>query len=268
MPVPQLQVWEADGAEMVFVPAGEFVMGSEELGDDERPTHPLYLDGFWIDRYEVTNEQFSRFVAAAGYQTEAEQRGWGWVWQGPDWQKIEGADWRHPHGPADSIEGKATRPVVLVSWKDAVAYCQWAGKQLPTEAQWEKAARGPATGPAGGRRYAWGDVFDSARTNTGEAQRGDTAPVGAFSPQGDSPYGVADVTGNVWEWVADWYQSDYYAQSPPANPPGPATGAYKILRGGAWAFGEVYARTAFRYNVKPDYTYDFAGFRCVSPQEL
>ncbi|HUV88645.1 MAG TPA: SUMF1/EgtB/PvdO family nonheme iron enzyme [Anaerolineae bacterium] len=265
--MPQSRVWEADGAEMVFVPAGEFIMGSEELGDDERPAHRVYLDGFWIDRYEVTNEQFSRFVAATGYQTEAEQRGWGWVWQGLDWQKVEGADWRHSHGPADSLEGKVDRPVVLVSWKDALVYCQWAGKQLPTEAQWEKAVRGPVTGPGGGRRYAWGDEFESGKTNTEESQRGDTVPVGSFSPQGDSPYGAADMTGNVWEWVADWYGSDYYAQSPPANPPGPANGTYKILRGGAWPFSEVYARAAFRYSVKPDYTYDFAGFRCVSPQE-
>ena len=243
-------------------------MGSEDLGDDERPVHQVVLDSFWIDRYEVTNERFARFVAATGYQTEAETRGWGWVWKGSEWEEVEGADWRHPHGPDSGIEGKEAFPVVLVSWNDADAYCRWAEKRLPSEAQWEKAARGPSTAdvPSAsgrGRRYAWGDVFDSDRANTRESQRGDTTPVGSFSPQGDSPYGVADMTGNVWEWVADWYGSDYYRQSPPANPLGPATGTYKVLRGGSWPFDEVYARTAFRYNVRPDYTYDFAGFRCA-----
>ncbi|HIP96746.1 MAG TPA: hypothetical protein EYH32_05965, partial [Anaerolineae bacterium] len=174
VPAPQtieLQVWEADGAEMVFVPAGEFVMGSEELGDDERPVHRVYLDGFWIDRYEVTNERFARFVAATGYQTEAERRGWGWVWREAEWEKVEGADWRHPRGPGSSIADRMDSPVVLVSWNDADAYCRWAGKRLPGEAQWEKAARGPD-----GRRYAWGDEFDRAKANTKESERGDTAP--------------------------------------------------------------------------------------------
>jgi len=288
----KLRVWEADGAEMVFVPVGEFVMGSENLGDDERPAHRVYLDDFWIDRYEVTNERFALFVTATGYQTEAERRGWGWVWKGSDgstelttgWEKVEGADWRHPRGPDpsttlrqgseqhSSIADKMDHPVVLVSWNDADTYCRWAGKRLPSEAQWEKAARGPSPpqqarddeGPGHGRRYAWGDEFDSAKANTSESERGDTTPVGSFSPQGDSPYGASDMTGNVWEWVADWYGSDYYSQAPLTNPPGPITGTYKVLRGGSWPFDEVYARTPFRYNVKPEYTYDFVGFRCSS----
>ncbi|NIO70068.1 MAG: SUMF1/EgtB/PvdO family nonheme iron enzyme, partial [Anaerolineae bacterium] len=141
----KLRVWEADGAEMVFVPAGEFVMGSENLGDDERPAHRVYLDDFWIDRYEVTNERFALFVTATGYQTEAERRGWGWVWKGSDgstelttgWEKVEGADWRHPRGPdpsttlrqgsgqRSSIADKMDHPVVLVSWNDADTYCRW-----------------------------------------------------------------------------------------------------------------------------------------------
>jgi formylglycine-generating enzyme required for sulfatase activity len=256
------QVWPTDGVEMVFVPAGEFLMGREELGDDERPAHRVYLDDFWIDRYEVTNDCFTRFVAATGHQTEAEKRGWGWVWQGAGWDKVEGADWRHPRGPDSGIEDKLDHPVVLVSWNDAVAYCQWAEKCLPSEAQWEKAARGTWAEAGHGRRYAWGDEFDRAKANTDEVGLGDTSSVGSFSPQGDSPYGACDMTGNVWEWVADWYGSDYYDQASPANPPGPADGTDKILRGGSWPFDEVYARTAFRYNVRPDYTYDFVGFRC------
>ena len=257
------RIWETDGAEMVFVPAGEFIMGSEELGDDERPVRQVYLDEYWIDRYEVTNERFAHFVAETGYQTETEARGWGWVWQESEWEKVEGADWRHPRGTDSSIEGKIDHPVVLVSWKDADAYCAWAGKRLPSEAEWEKAARGPGADSGQGWRYPWGSTFDTNKANTKEAERGDTTPGGSFSPHGDSPYGACDMTGNVWEWVADWYGSDYYSQAPSANPTGPTTGTYKILRGGAWPFDEVYARTAFRYNVKPDYTYDFAGFRCV-----
>lgn len=245
---------------MVFVPAGEFTMGDNELGDDERPLHQVYLDDFWIDRHEVTNEHFTRFVAEADYQTDAEKAGWGWVRIDSEWEQVSGADWRHPHGPDSSIEGKMDHPVVLVSWQDADTYCRWAGKQLPSEAQWEKAARGPDLDSK--HNYAWGDKFDPFKANTKETGLNDTAPVGTFSPQGDSPYGAADMTGNVWEWVADWYGSDYYSQSPPSNPSGPPAGTYKVLRGGSWLFDEVYARTAFRYNVRPDYTYDFTGFRC------
>jgi formylglycine-generating enzyme required for sulfatase activity len=258
--VIETQVWPTDGAEMVFIAAGEFSMGSEELGDDERPVHQVYLDDFWLDRYEVTNERFARFVADTNYQTDAEKAGWGWVRVNSEWEEVSNADWRHPRGPDSSIEGKMDHPVVLVSWDDADAYCRWAGKQLPTEAQWEKAARGPGSNL--GHNYAWGDTFDASRANTKEAGLNDTTPVGSYSPLGDSPYGAADMTGNVWEWVSDWYGSNYYNQSLPTNPFGPAGGTYKVLRGGSWLFDEVYARTAFRYNVSPDYTYDFTGFRC------
>jgi formylglycine-generating enzyme required for sulfatase activity/tRNA A-37 threonylcarbamoyl transferase component Bud32 len=260
LPTIEIQIWPADVAEMVFVPAGEFTMGDNELGDDERPVHPVYLDDFWIDRHEVTNERFARFVAETDYQTDAEKAGWGWVRIDSEWEQVSGADWRHPHGPDSSNEDKMNHPVVLVSWHDADAYCRWAGKQLPTEAQWEKAARGPDLDTK--HNYAWGDKFDPFKANTKETGLNDTTPVGTFSPQGDSPYGAADITGNVWEWVADWYGSDYYKQSPSNNPTGPSTGTYKVLRGGSWLFDEVYARTAFRYNVRPDYTYDFTGFRC------
>jgi len=245
---------------MVFVPAGEFLMGSKELGDDEQPVHPVYLDDFWLDRYEVTNQQFARFVADIGYQTEAEKQGWGWVWTGTEWEETDGANWQHPQGSASTIENKIDHPVVLVSWNDAQAYCNWAGKRLPTEAEWEKAARGPLLESG----YAWGTEFNPANANTTAAELDDTTPVGRFSPQGDSYYGAADLTGNAAEWVADWYSSDYYSHSPLENPAGPNDGTYKILRGGSWLLDEVYGRTAFRYNIRPDYTYDFTGFRCSS----
>jgi formylglycine-generating enzyme required for sulfatase activity len=225
------------------------------------------VDSFWIDRYEVSNEHFARFVDATRYQTEAEKRGWGWVWQGSEWKRVEGANWQHPHGPDSGIAGKMDHPVVLVSWNDADAYCRWVGKRLPSEAEWEKAARGPAPGSGDGRRYAWGDEFDSTRANTSESGLGDTTPVGSFSPRGDSFYDVSDMTGNVWEWVADWYSSDYYGQPVAANPTGPITGTFKVMRGGSWSFDEFYARTAFRRDVRPDYVYDFVGFRCSVQQE-
>jgi formylglycine-generating enzyme required for sulfatase activity/tRNA A-37 threonylcarbamoyl transferase component Bud32 len=262
LPQIEVRVWETDNAEMVFVPAGEFAMGSDELGDDEQPIHRVYLDDFWIDRYEVTNERFARFVAEADYQTDAEKANWGWVRVGSEWEAVSGADWRHPRGPSSGIEDKMDHPVVLVSWNDADTYCRWSGKRLPTEAQWEKAARGPTLDS--GYIYAWGEEFDPSKANTKESNLNDTIPVGSFSPQGDSPYGASDMTGNVWEWVTDWYDSSYYTQAPPSNPPGPAAGTYKVLRGGSWLFDELYARTAFRYSLRPDYTYDFTGFRCSS----
>ncbi len=256
------EIWPADGAEMVFVPAGEFVMGSETLGDDERPVRLVYLDDFWLDRYEVTNEQFARFIEASGYETEAEKQGWGWVHTGSEWEEVAGANWRHPRGPKSDINNKSNHPVVLVGWRDANAYCEWADKRLPTEAEWEKAARGPTAEIGLEQNYTWGDTFDTTRTNTKESSYDDTTPVGAFSPEGDSPYGAADMAGNAWEWTADWYDDGYYAQALDANPTGPANGIDKVLRGGSWLFDQLYARTAFRYNLKPDYTYDFTGFRC------
>lgn len=262
-PVVETRVWEKDGAEMVRIPAGPFSMGSDDLGDDERPVHRITLNGYWIDRYEITNAQFARFVEATGYQTDAEKAGWGWVYLGEEWGEVSGADWRHPRGPDSGIDNKQQHPVVLVSWHDADAYCRWAGKTLPTEAQWEKAARGPGdTLP----KYPWGNTFDPLNANVKETGLNDTTPVGTFSPQGDSVYGAADMTGNVWEWVADWYDRDAYANAASTNPTGPTTGTYKILRGGSWLFDAVYARAAFRYNVRPDYTYDFTGFRCSSEE--
>ncbi|MCB0155053.1 MAG: SUMF1/EgtB/PvdO family nonheme iron enzyme, partial [Anaerolineae bacterium] len=264
-PTIEMRVWTADQAEMVFVPAGPFTMGSTTLGDDERPVRQVELDAFWLDRTEVTNAQFARFVAGTGHRTEAEQRGWGWVWSAADstWRETSGADWQHPAGPVSDLTGQADHPVVLVSWADAVAYCRWAGKRLPSEAEWEKAAGG-VTFETIKPDYPWGSQFDPAKANTKEAQRGGTTPVGSFSPGGDSRYGAADMTGNVWEWVSDWYAADAYRTTPATNPTGPATGSDKVLRGGSWLFEEIYARTAARYNLRPDYTYDFTGFRCAS----
>ena len=173
-----------DRAEMVLVPAGEFSMGDDQ-DDDEKPTHRVYLDAFYIDKYEVTNAHFQQFVQAMGHRTQAERAG-------------DNMTWRAPRGSGSSIAGLEQHPVVRVSQEDAKAYCTWAGKRLPTEAEWEKAARG-----TDGRIYPWGNQFDSKRGNFAGRTKG-TVPVGSYEG-GQSPYGAHDMAGNVWEWVADWY---------------------------------------------------------------
>ncbi len=255
---------------MVYVPAGEFIMGSDEGNSDEQPVHTVYLDAFYIDKTEVTNAQFAAFVSATGYETDAEQKGCGWIYEGAGWECVQGVDWQHPFGPDTDLAGKDEHPVVQVSWNDAKAYCQWAGKRLPTEAEWEKAARG-----TDGRTYSWGNTFDGSRLNfcdkncsfgwrdasVDDGYAG-TAPVGSY-PAGASPYGALDMAGNVWEWVADWYDSDYYATSPESNPKGSASGDTRVIRGGSWGTNEAYVRAAYRNRSAPDDPDYGVGFRCA-----
>ena len=259
---------------MIFVPAGEFIMGSlEGQGDyDEYPQHTVYLDGFYIGKYEVTNEQFAEFVDATGYTTDAEKAGWGWVQTGEVRGRVEGADWRHPQGPSSSIEGKMDYPVIQVSWNDASAYCQWAGVRLPTEAEWEKAARG-----TDGREYPWGNSPpDGSKLNycdvNCELDWKDpsvddgytyTAPVGHYEA-GMSPYGAYDMAGNVLEWVADWYDPDYYSKALERNPPGADSGVSRVLRGGSWYDSQGLARCASRGKMNPDFRFNFVGFRVAA----
>ncbi len=255
---------------MVWIPGGEFSMGAAESPDmnmvgmeattDSRPIHGVYVDGFWMDKTEVTNEQFATFVEATGYVTIAERTpraedfptaplgnlvAGAVVFSPPShpvplndhfqwWSYVKRANWRHPEGPDSSITGRQQYPVVQVAYDDAVAYATWAGKRLPTEAEWEFAARGGLSG----KLYAWGDEFTPgghvvANTfqghfpdrDTGEDGYKGVAPVGQFAPNG---YGLLDVAGNVWEWTNDWYRPDYYAQLAAAgrvarNPRGPDT---------------------------------------------
>jgi formylglycine-generating enzyme required for sulfatase activity len=216
---------------MVSVPAGEFIMGSEEGDSDEQPVHTIYLDAFYIDKTEVTNAQYRQCVEAGACDAPV------------DATYYDNADY-------------AQHPVVFVSWHDADAYCRWAGKRLPTEAEWEKAARG-----TDGRTYPWGEGIDCDRAQHGECA-GQTVPVGS-KPKGASPYGALDMAGNVWEWVADWYDSGYYSQSPARNPQGPDSGEERVLRGGSWSYGANFVRSANRYGDSPVDRFDNVGFRCA-----
>ena len=264
-----------DGMELVYVPAGDFLMGSAdddpEARDNEKPQHEVYLDAYWMDKTEVTNAMFEQFVAATGHRTDAERLGTAYVFNQCGWSRVEGAHWLRPEGPGSDIAGRMDHPVVQVSWNDADAYCRWAGRRLPTEAEWEKAARG-----SDGRKYPWGqgppagDLLNFADVNLGcswaDLTQDDgyerTAPVGTY-PAGASPYGALDMAGNVWEWVADWYDSGYYAVSPRRNPPGPSAGEYRALRGGSWSFPGVYVRAASRFWYTPDIRDYNNGFRCA-----
>lgn len=237
----------APGVEMIFVPVpvGSFLMGSDPKVDkaaasEEQPQHRVQLDAFWIGKYPVTNLQYQAFARAAGYRAPEH--------------------WNNGTLPA----GQEQHPVVFVNWEDATAFSRWAaglpggqGVRLPSEAQWEKAARG-----MDGRIYPWGSEAPDANRCNFNGNIGGTTPVGRYSPRGDSPYGCADMAGNVWEWVADWYAGDYYFFSPASNPTGPTTGIYRIWRGGSWNNETRNVRSSGRNRNLPDNRYFNYGFRC------
>lgn len=307
-------------AGMLWVKGGEFDMGGAdgEGGSDELPVHTVKLNGFWIDRTEVTNDQFKKFVDATHYVTTAERA--------PDWEElkkqlppgtprpsadmlqpsslvftppqhavdlhdvsqwwswVKGADWKHPDGPASSLEGKGNYPVVHISWFDAVAYARWAGKRLPTEAEWEYAARG-------GRQrepYPWGtESIDKGKpkantwqghfpdVNSGSDGFSGLAPVASYMP---NAFGLYDMAGNVWEWCSDWYDAVYYQRTGKQvsdNPAGPAVAndpmepnvPKKVVRGGSFLCNAVYCkgyRVSSRMKTSPDSGLENTGFRCVS----
>jgi len=239
--------------QMVLIPAGEFSMGDHhDVGyDDEKPVHTVYLDAFYIDKYEVTVGQYKKFIQATGHQA-------------PNWSSVSN------NSPTDN------HPMIYVSWHDAAAYAQWAGKRLPTEAQWEKAARGGLVG----KKYPWGDklTHDDAnyRGTGGKDKWNGTSPVGSFPPNG---YGLYDMAGNVWEWCADEYDPGYYSKSIKNNPKGPGTPilfvnndftnikSSRVLRGGTWYYHYYYLRCAYRFNYVPTYGDFNVGFRCRVPAE-
>jgi eukaryotic-like serine/threonine-protein kinase len=241
---------EKDGMVTVYVPGGEFTMGSDTGEGNERPVHRVVLSPFWIDRTEVTNAQFRMCVEAGACQPPT------------------ACEWGEP---TYDDGGKADHPVVCVDWDQAEAYCRWAGARLPTEAEWEKAARG-----TDGLTYPWGNAFDGSKVNfcdrncretwkdaTADDGYARTAPVGSY-PEAGSPCGAWDMAGNVWEWVADWYAAGYYADSDGDNPPGPPTGVYRVLRGGGWNSNQSEIRATYRNGSElPTVRYWNAGLRCA-----
>jgi len=244
-PAPPPFINSRDGAELVMVVAGEFKMGSENGQADEKPVHPVKLPGFRIAKTEVTNEQYGRFMAATGH--------------------------REPLFWKQSRFNSPKQPVVGVDWEDAVAYAQWAGGRLPTEAEWEYAARGTdgrempwGSGGGGGRgggRGMGGKAVADLQSNNGKP-----AEVGSLK-DGASPCGALDMAGNVWEWCADWYGRDYYAQSPAENPTGPAEGKQRMLRGGSWGYPSN-VRAPFRVPERPDSRSQYIGFRYVQDLDV
>jgi formylglycine-generating enzyme required for sulfatase activity len=244
------------GYPMVKVKAGEFTMGSDKGDYDEKPIHRVYLDEFTIGKYPVTNEEFKVFVAEGGYSNEEYWTKEGWKWK--DEEKISEPEYWH--------EGKWNRPnlpVVGVSWYEAATYAGWLSKKtgktyrLPTEAEWEKAARG-----TDGREYPWGEDFDIKLCNSRECGLGRTSPVGIFT-KGQSPYGCLDMAGNVFEWCSDWFEKYYYEKSPKGNPQGPENGSVRVLRGGCWLNDAPRCRVEYRHFIHPAYRDLVVGFRLL-----
>jgi formylglycine-generating enzyme required for sulfatase activity len=277
---------------MVHVTGGPFLMGTDDpdgyAADGEGPVHEVTLRPYRVDVHAVTNDDFAEFVDATGHVTAAEQFGWSFVFGGllpddfpdtrgvqaaPWWRQVFGADWRHPDGPQSDLDGRGRHPVVHVSWDDAQAFCAWRGVRLPTEAEWEHAARGGLVQ----QRFPWGDELEPGgehRMNVWQGEfpaenaRADgwygTAPVDAFPANG---FGLHNVTGNVWEWCADWFAPEYYASSPAADPTGPDTGTHRVMRGGSYLCHASYCtryRVAARSGNTPDSSTGNLGFRCVA----
>ncbi|MGJ7441316.1 formylglycine-generating enzyme family protein [Aquipuribacter sp. MA13-6] len=279
--------------EQCRVPAGWFAMGEQSAdgnpGDGERPVHQVELGGFDIDATTVTNDDFGRFVADTGRGTAAEEFGFSAVFHlavaapeedvvgraagTPWWVGVRGATWRSPGGRRSDLDGLGDHPVVHVSWDDAVAYCRWAGRRLPSEAEWERASRGGREGD----RYPWGNeppdeggwranIWQGEFPSTNTAADGwvTTAPVRSFAPNG---FGLWQTVGNVWEWCADWYDPGWYGRSPAKDPRGPADGGTRVLRGGSYLCHDSYCnryRNAARSSNTPDSSMGNAGFRTVA----
>lgn len=294
---------------MAWIPAGTFVMGSDAPGmGDALPFHEVSVDGFWMDATEVTNEQFARFVEATKYVTVAEKAidpkeypnvpkeklvPFSAVFKAPDhevnlrdhlqwWERRDGASWRQPEGPGSSLHGREKHPVVHVAYEDAVAYAKWAGKRLPTEAEWEWASWGGQER----RKYLWGDELKPGgkwqanvwqgkfpRENSAEDGHVTSAPVGSYPPNG---YGLFDMSGNVWEWCSDWYRFDYYRASPRSNPQGPRQAEAldpaepqvpkRVQRGGSFMCSDLYCvryLPGTRGKGEPGAPAFHVGFRCV-----
>jgi formylglycine-generating enzyme required for sulfatase activity len=275
---------------MVRLDGGTFLMGSNDRSfpaDGEGPVREVRVDGFWMDKTAVTNTQFAQFIATTGYITEAERFGWSYVFHlflppdhpptrrvpdAPWWCQLFGASWNHPEGPQSDIGNRSNHPVVHVSWNDAVAYANWVGKRLPSEAEWEFAARGGLRQ----KRYPWGDQL----TPNGKHQcniwqgtfpvhnsRGDgfagTCPVDSFKP---NKFGLYNMAGNVWEWCGDWFHPTFHRTASGTNPQGPPLGTAKVIKGGSYLCHKSYCnryRMGARTSNTPDSSTGHMGFRLV-----
>jgi len=245
-----------DASILISIPAGEFEMGSDKYSA-EKPIQKVFLDQFYIDKYLVTNEQFTKFVEETQYKTSAEKEGSGMVRLGRRWKKTDGANWSNPDG-LSSIDGKEDHPVSQVSYNDALSYCQWAGKDLPTEAQWEKSARGPE-----GNEYPWGNSEPNDTTANFDNIIGSTSAVTEYE-KGQSNYGANDMAGNVYQWCKDWYATGERA---PKNPTGPEAGKEHVIKGGSFIEGVESLRSANRDRYEPNYSSFLFGFRCANPKQ-
>ena len=241
----QQEITGKDGAPMMLVPAGDFTMGSNE-GADEQPVHRVSLDTYYMDKYEVTVGQYAKFLDAKFLEATS-----------PEVPKPE----TPPYWDIMNASLSRKRPVAYVDWTGADSYCRWAGKRLPTEAEWEKAARG-----TDGRIYPWGNEPPTELlANFGKKDWSNhkaTVPAGLLE-DGKSPYGIYDLAGNVWEWVSDRYDKDYYRNGPSKNPKGPERGEDKVVRGGSWNSPLEHLRSAIRFGYTPAFSRDILGFRCA-----
>lgn len=276
------------------IPEGTYILGTDGKegfpADAEGPARPVIIKAFRISPYAVTNAEFAAFVDDTGYISEAERFGWSYVFhlllpdpskvtiagsppQTPWWLGVEGAYWRHPEGPGSSIEDRLNHPVIHVSWNDAAAYCHWAGVRLPTEIEWEAAARGGLDR----KRYPWGDVLRPdgehycniwqgvfpTKNHASDGYLG-TAPVDAFRPNG---YGLYNVSGNVWEWCADWFTANPTLRGSAEQPQGPSQGAARVMKGGSYLCHQSYCnryRVAARSSNTPDSSTGNTGFRVAA----
>lgn len=281
-------------AGMIKLEGGRFLMGAEtEEGfpaDGEGPVREVTIDPFYLDTYPVTNRQFGEFIRHTAYQTESDRFGWSFVFHkhipaekyrtlvdqtvpGVDWWcKVSGANWSHPEGPDSNIETRLDHPVVHVSWFDAVEYARWAGKRLPTEAEWEFAARGGLEQ----KTFPWGDELtpegkhlcniwqgEFPHTDTAEDGFSGPAPVHSYPPNG---FGFYTITGNVWEWCSDWFHPSYHVMSTRVNPVGPSAGQAKVMKGGSFLCHKSYCnryRVGARTSNTPDSSTTNLGFRCA-----
>jgi formylglycine-generating enzyme required for sulfatase activity len=287
---PSSRARPAETTRMLLIPGGSFDMGGDRTGmlDGELPVHTVRLRPFAIDGYATSNREFSQFVEATSYRTDAERAGWSFVFRlllpenfrptrgvlrAPWWRVVEGASWCRPEGPDSDLRDRLDHPVVHVSWNDASTYARWAGKRLPSEAEWEFAARGGIARA----QFPWGDELNPGGRHVCNVWQGDfpdrntgadgyvgTAPVDAYEPNG---YGLYNATGNVWEWCADWFDVDYYRNSPPQDPRGPEQGVARVIRGGSYLCHDSYCtryRVGARSRNTPDSSSGNTGFRCAA----